>query len=91
MIDRIDDGAGKEVPVSSHKLGGRPYCIQEPELPGADELLTDGWTQVLQLDFPARSPVRGAWPFLDGLFNVFMRRDSIVAPSVRGARWAFQK
>ncbi len=81
-----DDGEGGQAPMSSHKLGGRPYCIQEPELPGAAELLAEGWRQVLQLDFPARTSVRGSWPFADGLFNIFFRPGHD-----QRLRWAFQK
>jgi hypothetical protein len=84
--DWVDDGEGGRMPMSSHKLGGRPYCIQEPALEGADELLASGWVHVLQLDFPARSSVRGNWPFADGLFHVFIRPGRAGPP-----RWAFQK
>jgi len=58
---------------SGHKLGGRPYCIQELEFPDLARLEKEGFLQLLQVDFPAESDVRGSWPFMDGLFNVFGR------------------
>jgi hypothetical protein len=86
--DLVDDGEGGRAIASDHKLGGRPYCIQEPELDGAEELLGRGYVQALQLDFPSSrdGAVSGNWPFTDGLFNLF------IAPH-GGAPvyWAFQK
>lgn len=84
--DWESDGDGGRVPWSSHKIGGRPYCIQEPELPGAAALFAGGWVHVLQLDFPVRTSVKGNWPFGDGLFNVFIDPRQLDQP-----RWAFQK
>ena len=71
--DLVSDGEGGFVTESRHKIGGRPYCIQEPELPGASSLLERGFIQVLQLDFPGPPDalVSGDWPFGDGLFNLF--------------------
>ena len=86
--DMMDDGDGGRGISSYHKLGGRPYCIQEPELEGAEELLGRGYVQALQLDFPSRRDgvVSGSWPFADGLFNLFLTPDED-AP----VYWAFQK
>src|SRR5258708_39432534 len=36
VTDQSDDGGPR--PMSDHKIGGRPYCIQEPELEGAEAL-----------------------------------------------------
>lgn len=75
----------EEKPRADHKLGGTPYCIQEPELEGAA-----GLTQVLQLDFPSADDgdISGSWPFADGMFN-------LLTPTAHGDarvfKWAFQK
>jgi hypothetical protein len=86
--DLVKDSEGGRAISSHHKLGGRPYCIQEPDLEGAEELLGRGYVQALQLDFPGPGDgaVSGSWPFADGLFNLF------IAPQ-RGVPlyWAFQK
>jgi hypothetical protein len=87
--DLVEDDEGGQVISSVHKFGGRPYCIQEPELEGAEELLDRGYVQALQLDFPAHrydAKVSGSWPFADGLFNLFLKPqdDSRIY-------WAFQK
>jgi hypothetical protein len=73
--DLISDGEGGFIFDSGHKVGGQPYCIQEPELPGAADLFTQGLAHVLQLDFPGARDggVKGSWPFGDGLFNIFWR------------------
>ena len=72
--DLVSDEDGGTVIDSSHKIGGRPYCIQEPELSGAKELFADGYLHVLQLDFPGPpDAVKGEWPFGGGLFNLFWR------------------
>ncbi len=86
--DLVDDGEGDRVVSSAHKFGGRPYCIQEPELVGAERLLDNGLVQALQLDFPgyADGNVSGDWPFADGLFNLFLKADD---PGL--IYWAFQK
>jgi hypothetical protein len=62
-------------PYSDHKIGGRPYCIQEPELPEADALFEQGFIQALQVDFPGAKDgsVSGDWPFGGGLFNLFLK------------------
>lgn len=85
--DLLDDEDGGRVIDSSHKIGGRPYCIQEPELDGVEALLREGYVQAVQLDFPGSEDgdVSGNWPFGDGLFDLFLRVD----PSAT-AYWAFQ-
>jgi hypothetical protein len=85
VADQSDDGDPR--PMSDHKIGGRPYCIQEPELEGAEALLNRGLLQLLQLDFPdgRDATVSGSWPFADGLFNLFG------APPFDTFFWAFQK
>ena len=48
--DLIDDGVGGRMIASDHKLGGRPYCIQEHELEGAspaDGVISNGWVSCL--------------------------------------------
>ena len=61
-------------PESWHKIGGRPYCLQEPELPGASELYDRGYIQVLQIDIPpSESRLRGDWPFGNVFFNLFWK------------------
>jgi hypothetical protein len=87
VADAIDDGQGGVVIASDHKLGGRPDCIQEPELEGAVALMESGYVQALQLDFPGPEDgsIAGNWPFADGLFNLFL-------PVAGGESvWAFQK
>jgi len=86
--DLVDNGEGGHVVSSDHKFGGRPYCIQEPELEGAEGLLDNGLVQALQLDFPGHADggVSGDWPFADGLFNLFLKADD---PGL--IYWAFQK
>ncbi len=62
-------------PYSDHKIGGRPYCCQEPELPEAAALMRQGFVHALQVDFPGAEDgsVSGDWPFGGGLFNLFFR------------------
>lgn len=76
-------------PYSGHKFGGEPYCIQEPELPGARELFEQGFIQAIQVDFPGPEDgdVDGDWPFMDGLFNLFLRPPFVDVP----AYWCLQK
>jgi hypothetical protein len=85
VTDQSDDGGPK--PMPDHKIGGRPYCIQEPELEGAEALLDRSMHQLLQLDFPGSQDgrVTGSWPFADGMFNLFG------APPFDTFFWAFQK
>lgn len=60
-----------------HKLGGVPYLIHpyEEDLESkVEELLAEGFVQILQLNFPAGADdcaVGMSWPFGDGLFHVF--------------------
>ena len=86
--DLVEDGAGGRAISSHHKLGGRPYSIQEPDLDGSEELLGRGYVQALQLDFPGPGDgaVSGDWPFADGLFNLFIAPLEDVP-----VYWAFQK
>jgi hypothetical protein len=86
--DVIVNEQGESLISSGHKLGGKPYCIQEPTLAGADALMARGFVHALQLDFPSRADgaVNGNWPFADGMFNLFIKPDD---PD--DIRWAFQK
>jgi hypothetical protein len=86
---RGDATRGEAQPFSGHKIGGRPYCIQEPELEGAAALMRRGFVHVLQIDFPGPEDgdVSGDWPFGDGLFNVLARPPF----GPKDIRWAFQK
>jgi hypothetical protein len=85
--DPESDDADGPKPWSHHKIGGRPYCIQEPELEGAEALSQRGFVQLIQLDFPgsADGAVSGSWPFADGMFNLFGK------PPFDEFFWAFQK
>ncbi len=84
--DLIDDGEDSGIISSIHKFGGRPYCIQEPELAGANILLENGLVQALQLGFPghADGKVTGDWPFAGGLFNLFLKPDDDPGTRVLG-------
>jgi hypothetical protein len=75
--DMLDDGDGGMVIASGDKLGGRPHCVQDPELEGSDALLDQGYVQAVQLDFANQGDalVTGNWPFADGLFNLFAKPD----------------
>ncbi len=87
-MDSGEPDIGRLVRAGS-KIGGRPFCIQEPELEGADELLAAGYLQVAQFDAsnPSDALVSGNLPFGDGLLNLFWK-----APwNPREPRWAFQK
>jgi hypothetical protein len=86
--DRGEDGAS---PLAAHKIGGRAFCIQEPELPGSEAIVASGFVHLFQLDFASAdddADLEGSWPFADGMFNVYGR-----APfaSTSDFRWAFQK
>lgn len=83
----FDEAADEPRPRSDHKLGGHPYCIQEPELDEGEALLRRGLVQLVQLDFPSSQDgdVSGSWPFADGMFNLFG------APPFEEWFWAFQK
>jgi len=87
--DVLPDGEGGFVTSSDHKLGGRPYCIQEPEVEGADALIAAGYVQVLQVDFPGFEDgnICGPWPFGDGLFNLLWRPPFLASE----LRWCIQK
>jgi hypothetical protein len=84
--DLVAGDAGPR-PIEDHKIGGRPYCVQEPELEGAEALQGSGIVQLVQLDFvsPDDADVEGGWPFSDGMFNLFG------APPFDVFHWAFQK
>ena len=86
--DTVLNGEGGQLISSAHKFGGRAYCVQEPELQGAEALLDSGYVQALQLDFPgsADATVSGDWPFADGIFNLFMHPDES-----HPVYWAFQR
>jgi hypothetical protein len=88
--DDLEHVEGPDVdpnPFTLHKLGGRPFCIQEPELQGAAELQARGYTQLVQLAVPTAedAAISGPWPFADGLFNLFG------TPPFETFFWAFQK
>jgi hypothetical protein len=88
-MDMLADGEGGLVTSSDHKLGGRPYCIQDPELEGAAALFWTGYVQVLQVDFPGFEDgnISGPWPFGDGLFNLLWRPPFLASE----LRWCIQK
>jgi hypothetical protein len=85
--DNIEAPEFDPTPQAHHKLGGRPFCIQEPVLEGAAELQARGYLQLVQLRFPGAGDgeISGSWPFADGLFNLFG------APPFETFFWAFQK
>jgi hypothetical protein len=70
---------GKErIILPGHKLGGRPYTIRKTQtlLAELQECNAQGFTQVLQLDFPVGADdatVAGDWPFADGMFHLLGR------------------
>jgi hypothetical protein len=72
----IDPDDGSVIVESRHKIGGRPYVIQQG---GALEtavngIQQEGFIQVVQLDFPVvegDAMVSGPWPFFDGEFHLF--------------------
>ncbi len=71
-----DDGA----PWSGHKFGGRPYIVNRGEEIEAevDSCLNRGFAQIVQMDFPGNAgdaAVRGAWPFVTGMFHVLAAGD----------------
>ena len=74
--DMVQSDSGEMVIRERHKFGGRPFCIQEPVLPGSEELFAQGYRQLLQIDFPspADGRVSGNWPFGDGIFNLFWKQ-----------------
>lgn len=73
--DIYQSDTGELVVREGHKFGGAPYCIQEPKLIGWEELLAQGYRQILQIDFPGLEDgaVSGTWPFGDGIFNLFWK------------------
>ena len=75
QADVVRSDGGEDVIRDRHKFGGRPFCIQEPTLDGADELFAQGYRQVLQIDFPnlTDGDISGSWPFGDGIFNLFWK------------------
>jgi hypothetical protein len=75
--DAIEDGDGRAITRSRHKIGGRPCVIRERsqsrrELDGT---LRQGFLLVAQFDFPSGEDalVSGDWPFADGLFAILAR------------------
>jgi hypothetical protein len=76
MPDIIQNDGGERQIRERHKFGGRPYCIQEPTLAGSEVLLSQGYRQVVQIDFPISrydGLISGNWPFGDGIFNFFWK------------------
>lgn len=77
--DEQDDwytGGQAGVVQGRHKIGGRPAIFKEWDLEErAGELLSNGYMQVLQLDFPGDGDdvVGGDWPFGDGMFHLLGR------------------
>ena len=73
--DVYQSDMGELVVREGHKFGGTPYCLQEPKLIGWEELLAQGYRQILQIDFPGLEDgaVSGSWPFGDGIFNLFWK------------------
>ncbi len=74
--DTIQNDSGENVIRERHKFGGRPFCIQEPLMEGSEELLIQGYRQILQIDFPVSredGKISGNWPFGDGIFNLFWK------------------
>ena len=80
-LDEIDDDVpletGRVQPLSSHKVGGRPYFVQafKKLRQSVEALEQQGYRQLLQLDFPGKrdAEVGGTWPFGDGVFHVFVK------------------
>jgi hypothetical protein len=77
--DRVADDGGELVPESGHKLGGRPFLIQNERslVEAVRTSILAGYRQVVQFDFPAGggdAVFDGPWPFVDGMFNLMGRR-----------------
>jgi len=71
-IEKYDE----EVVESRHKLGGRPYTIQEEaeDLEGTREAASLGMRHYLQFDTPEGAEhVSGSWPFGGGMVHLFFR------------------
>ncbi len=78
--DFFEDDEGQVVVESHHKLGGRPFLIHDdPETERALRLLSAaGYHHIVQFDFPAGGDdaiIDGPWPFIDGMFHLFGRRN----------------
>lgn len=80
VADAALDDDGVPVPRSGHKLGGRPHIVRPRArlLAELGTLLADGYSQVVQFDFPhgRDAVVSGDWPFADGMFCVLARESS---------------
>jgi len=82
ILDRqgYDSEDNEAIPLSDHKLGGRPYFIKSaPDLVSAVQKLEQNrYRQLLQLSFPGSqdATIDSDWPFGDGLFNLFVRSDN---------------
>ncbi len=75
--DWLDDEDGGRVVRSGHKVGGRPHFVRETTRlrEGMESATRDGFSYVLQVDFPDEDDetVSGPWPFGDGIFGLFAR------------------
>lgn len=71
------DEDGVQQPYSGHKLGGLPFVVHgDVALKKAiEELLEDGFSHALQIEFPGEpeAAVAGPWPFGTGPFHVLVR------------------
>lgn len=85
--DWMVDDSGEQLIESQHKLGGRPFLINnETDLEnGLAELQHNGFRQIVQFDFPSGGGdalVSGPWPFITGMFHLLGRQD--------GGRWEWR-
>jgi len=67
------------IPISDHKIGGQP-CLINPDSGFVDaiqEAKRLEYRHLFQLDFPGSldADIGGDWPFADGLFNFFVKRN----------------
>jgi hypothetical protein len=71
------DEDGEVTPSSEHKLGGTPYlvCRGGALESQVSDLLSIGFRQLLQIDFPGADDalVSGDWPCGTGMFHVLIR------------------
>ena len=79
--DRQDDDSCDEpgAPLWEHKLGGKSYFVRyNRQLTEAvQEMGHLGYRQLLQLTFPGPKDgdIAGSWPFVGGIFYLFVKRD----------------
>jgi len=71
---------GEAIPNSDHKIGGRPFIIKSETafVNAIQKIEQNGFHQLFQLAFPGSrdANIAGDWPFGDGIFNLFFKREA---------------